>query len=133
MLTQELDTHENIVREAARISSVLYAYLLANMSIDKLDEMFREVDAIVYRLQNMPSMNVDPRIKPTTYNALSDKRSTTYSKYFSNAMALPITDPVELKAFQVAIYKANGEFVDGADADMAARESVKKAKGSITL
>lgn len=133
MATESLETREHIIKEVGRMSSLLYASLLANMSKERLEEMFSEVDAIIYRLEHMASMNTDPRIKPTTYNALTDKRATVYNKFFNNAMALPITDPVELKAFQIAVYKANGELIDGYQADFAARESLKKSKDPISL
>ncbi len=129
-----ISSRESLVREAASLSNVMYSALLANMSLTQKKEMFDEVDAIVSRLQNVPSVVTDARIKPTTYNSLADKRISIHDKYYSNAVALfDVTSPIELKALQVAIYKAAGEMVDGYEADMKARESLSYEKNPISL
>ena len=129
-----ISSRESLVREAASLSNVVYGALLANMTLAQKREMFEEVDAIVYRLQHIPAMETDPRIKSGSYNSLTDKRQNTYDKFYSNAVALfSVTSPIELKALQVAIYKVNGEKVDGYDADFAARASLEYAKNPMSL
>lgn len=129
-----ISSRESLVREAANLSNVTYGALLANMTLEQKKEMFDEVDAIVYRLQHIPAMETDPRIKPSTYNSISDNRQSSYDKFYSNAVALfSVTSPIELKALQVAIYKVNGEKVDGYDADFAARASLEYAKNPMSL
>ena len=129
-----ISSRESLVREAASLSNVMYSALLANMTLEQKKAMFDEVDAIINRLQNLPAMETDPRIKPSSYNSLSDKRKSTYDKFYSNAVALfSVTSPIELKALQVAIYKVNGEKVDGYDADLAARVTLKYEKNPMSF
>ena len=129
-----ISSRESLVREAANLSNVTYGALLANMPLKQKEEMFNEVDAIVYRLQHVPAIETDPRIKPSTYNSLSDNRKSLYDKFYSNAVALfSVTSPIELKALQVAIYKVNGVKVEGYEADFAARASLEYAKNPISL
>lgn len=129
-----ISSRESLVREAANLSNITYGALLANMTLEQKKAMFDEVDAIVYRLQHIPAMETDPRIKPSTYNSISDNRQSSYDKFYSNAVALfSVTSPIELKALQVAIYKVNGEKADGYDADFAARASLEYAKNPMSL
>ena len=99
-----------LLNEVSRMTSNMYAALLAAKTTEERAAMFQRVNEIIWRLQNYPSV-IDANGNREIINTIRDNRINAYQKFINNAMAIDEEDPAALKSLEVGIAFENSDLV----------------------
>ena len=107
-----------LLSEVGRMTSNMYAALLAAKTEEERVAMFKKVDEIVWKLQNSPYV-IDVNGNREIINTIRDKRTNAFNKFINNAMAISEEDPAALKSLEVGIAFENADLVKATEEYMA--------------
>lgn len=96
------------LNEVSNMTSNMYSALLAAKTVEERETIFKEVDGMIWKLQNTPSI-MNEKGERTIYNAIRDNRSSAKEKFMENAMAISENDPAALKALEIGIAFENAD------------------------
>lgn len=106
------------LNEVSKITSNMYAALLAAKTEEERVALFKETDEFIWKLQNTASV-MNKNSERTVYNAIRDNRIGTYTKFMENTMAISENDPAVLKSMEVGIAFENADLVKATEEYMA--------------